>query len=176
MERRRLLAVGAALAAAPLALRAASAQTAETARTAMNERQPDDLAAAKVPVVAAGTYSKRASLMALQRATVAPLRTFAQLEVAEQEAVGQAFAVSDGMAMLTEAQVAKLEALEAADGASFDRMYLDAQVEGHETLRVLVETYLAEGDDPLALGAATVGVPAIDSHLEMLRMIGEAMA
>ena len=60
-------------------------------------------------------------------------------------------------------------------GAEFDRQYLAAQMQGHEQLRALHAAYAENGQNPMARGASIVGVPAIDSHMSMLRAISERM-
>ena len=50
-------------------------------------------------------------------------------------------------------------------------MYVDSQITAHEQDRALHAAYATDGSDPMAKGASMIAVPAIDSHLAMLRMI-----
>lgn len=130
---------------------------------------PED--AAKQPILLAGNFSLLASQIAAERATAEAVRGFAALEASEQQAIAAAFGSAPGNTMTAD-HAATLEALRAMQpGAEFDRMYLDSQIAAHEQARPLHEAYAADGGDPMARGAAMVAVPAIDSHLAMLRVI-----
>ena len=93
----------------------------------------------------------------------------------EQEAVARAFGAtpSDQVTPEHAALLEQMTAMEA--GAEFDRQYLAAQMQGHEQLRALHAAYAENGQNPMARGASIVGVPAIDSHMSMLRAISERM-
>lgn len=159
MDRRKLM-IGGMVASAALPLSAATAFA-----------QQAGLDAAKMPALLGGNYAIETSRLALERATNAVVRTFAQLEIAEQEATAMAFGAEPGMGGLREDHAALVAQLQAMEGAEFDRMYIDGQITGHEELLDIHRTYAAQGSDPMARGASMVGVPAIESHLAMLRGI-----
>lgn len=162
MNRRTLIAAGAVAAAVPLAARAQ-----ESAMMADGTMDP-----AKAPAILNGNFAKATSQLAVERATNEAVRTFAQLEVAEQTAVAMAFGVpADAPLAIPEDKAAMLEALQAAEGAAFDVAYVDGQIMGHEELRPIHEDYAANGSDPMARGASMVGVTGIDTHLVMLSSI-----
>lgn len=159
MDRRELMIRGMmASAALPLGAATASAQQANL--------DPD-----KMPALLGGNYAVHTSRLALERATDPAARTFAQLEITEQEAVAMAFGAEAGVNALREDHAALVEQLQALEGVAFDRMYIDGQIAGHEELLGIHRTYAAQGSDPMARGASIVGVPAIESHLAMLRGI-----
>lgn len=171
MNRRQMFAAGTAAAAA-LPLFAGIARAQESAMMADGTMDP-----AKAPAILNGNFSKLSSELAVEKATNDSVRTFAELEVAEQTAVAMAFGVpADAPPAIPEAKAAMLEQLQAATGAEFDMMYVDGQIMGHEELRGIHEAYAADGTDPMARGASMVGVTGIDSHLVMLNSIKAGMA
>lgn len=168
MNRRSMLAAGAAVAAAfPLAARAQM--------SAMMEDGTMD--PAKAPAILNGNFAKAASQLAVERSRNEAVRQFAELEVAEQTAVAAAFGMAAvGSLEIPEDKAAMLEGLRAAEGAEFDAMYVDGQIQGHQELRAIHADYAASGEDPMARGASTVGVTGIDTHLVMLESIRATMA
>lgn len=160
MERRTLFAAGALAAVMPVA------------KLAFAQAAPD---AEKQDILLAGNFSLMTSRLAADRATDPAVKAFATLEVSEQEAVALAFGASPSEQLTTEhaAMLEELTALPA--GPEFDMKYLEGQMTGHEQLRALHSTYAASGGDPKAQGASIVAVPAIDSHMSMLRAIQQRM-
>lgn len=160
MERRTLFAAGALAAVMPVA------------KLAFAQAAPD---AEKQDILLAGNFSLMTSRLAADRATDPAVKAFATLEVSEQEAVALAFGASPSEQLTTEhaAMLEELTALPA--GPEFDMKYLEGQMTGHERLHALHSTYAASGGDPKAQGASIVAVPAIDSHMSMLRAIQQRM-
>lgn len=167
MERRTLFAAGALAAVLPIA-RLAHAQTAPAATA------PAGADAEKQNILMAGNFSLLSSRMAADKAEDAAVRAFATLEVSEQEAIARAFGAAPSDQMMPE-HAAMMEQMSALSGAEFDRMYLQGQMTGHEQARGLHEAYGEDGSDPRAQGASIVAVPAIDSHLSMLRAIQQRL-
>ena len=170
MNRRHMIAAATVAAAAVPFAGMARAQ--ESAMMADGTIDP-----AKAPAILNGTFSRLSSQLTVENATDEAVRRFAELEVAEQTAVAMAFGVpADAPAAIPEDKAAMYEQLQAATGAEFDRMYVEGQIAGHEELRAIHEDYAANGTDPMARGASTVGVTGIDSHLEMLRTIQASLS
>ena len=169
MNRRSMMTAG-ALAAAALPL-------ATMARAQMSAVMEDGtLDPEKAPVILGGTFSKLTSQVALEKSQTDVIRTFAELEVAEQTAIGTAFGVpADAPPALPEDKAAELEQLQALEGAEFEMAYVAGQSAGHEELRGLASDYAANGADPMAKGAALVAVTEIDTHLVVLRGIKAQM-
>lgn len=159
MERRTLFAAGALAAILPVA-RLAHAQTA-----------PD---AQKQDILLAGNFALLSSRMAADKASDAAVKAFATLEMSEQEAVARAFGAAPSDQLMPD-HAAMMEQLAALSGAEFDSMYLQGQMTGHEQLRALHTAYAEGGSDPRAQGASIVAVPAIDSHMSMLRAIQQRL-
>ncbi|HEX2148512.1 MAG TPA: DUF4142 domain-containing protein [Pseudorhizobium sp.] len=126
---------------------------------------------AKLPALMGGDFATASSQLALQKANHRAVKTFAELEIAEQAAVAEAFGSRPGAAGISQKHAARLEKLEAAEGAEFDAMYIEGQIDGHEELLAIHKKYARNGDDPMARGASIVGVTGIQSHLAMLKGI-----
>lgn len=162
MNRRHVFAAGAALAATlPFA---AHAQTATS--------DP-----AKQPALLGGNFALLSSRIAADKGTAPAVKTFAGLEIAEQEATAMAFGAQPGVGGVSEKHAALLQQLESAPaGAEFDMMYVDGQIAGHEELHRIHSDYAKNGTDPMARGASMVGVPSIKTHLAMLRGIKQSLS
>jgi putative membrane protein len=125
----------------------------------------------KLKALMGGDFATATSELAVSKAKNRMVKTFAELEIAEQAAVAKAFGSKPGAAGLSEKHAAIVEKLQAAEGAQFDVMYIDGQIDGHEELLAIHKTYASSGDDPMARGASIVGVTGIQSHLVMLKTI-----
>ncbi|MBP1804890.1 DUF4142 domain-containing protein [Rubellimicrobium aerolatum] len=164
MDRRRLLVGGVAIASLLPATRLAVAQTA-----------PAAIEEAKLPALEGGTFLLQTSQLAVEKGVSDNVRAFAALEVAEQQAISTAFGANGAPVPLREDHAAILAQLQAAEGDAFDMAYLEAQIAGHEEARPIHASYAESGQDPMARGAAMVGVTGIDTHLVMLRSFQRQM-
>lgn len=126
---------------------------------------------AKLPALMGGDFATASSQLALQKASHRAVKTFAELEIAEQAAVAEAFGSKPGAAGVSQKHAAMLEKLQSAEGTQFDIMYIEGQITGHEELLAIHKKYARNGDDPMARGASIVGVAGIQSHLAMLKGI-----
>ncbi len=186
-----------ALAAPALAFPAQSQGQPPVGRTERSPRQ-SDVPPSQVPQPTMGGRSadraevlqgdRMLSAMALALASAevgvrsasnAAVKLFAQLEVDEQMAVSRARqlvglpAPSGGM--LTSEQEASLASLRAQQGGGFDRMFVTAQIEGHQDLlRLNRATADRPGGREEAI-LAMVAVPAIRSHLALLSGLQRAL-
>lgn len=125
----------------------------------------------KLDALMGGDYATATSRLAARKAKNRLVRTFAELEITEQAAVAKAFGSRPGAAGLSRRHAMLVEKLAAVDGPTFDMMYINGQIEGHEELLAIHKRYARTGNDPMARGASIVGVPSIQSHLVMLRGI-----
>jgi putative membrane protein len=133
--------------------------------------QPAGVEAAKLPALQGGDFSTATSELARRKATNAAVKEFARLEIAEQAAVAKAFGSEPGAAGIPQSKAAMLEKLQAADGATFDMMYVDGQIAEHRELLKIHQRYARSGQDPMARGASLVGVTGIETHLFLLQNI-----
>ncbi len=120
-----------------------------------------------------GSFAIATSELALERARIPTLRTFARLEINEQVAVAGSLGARPGAAGLRPDQAALVEELAATPpGPRFDRLYLQGQVAGHRELLALNRAYAQGGRDDLGRAVANVAVPSIETHLTILSRIG----
>lgn len=126
---------------------------------------------AKTDALMGGEFATASSKLALTKGNSNLVKAFARLEIDEQAAVAEAFGSRPGAARLDRKHMAQLENLRQSEGAAFDDMYLKAQINGHEELLRIHRRYARRGADPVARGASTVAVPAIKTHLVMLKEI-----
>ena len=157
MHRRTIMAGTAALALLPMA--------------GVAFAQSSGVDEAKLPALMGGDFATATSQLAATKATNRSVKTFAELEIAEQAAVAEAFGSEPGAAGISEKHAAIVAQLEEAEGAEFDMMYIEGQIEGHEELLKIHQTYARNGDDPMARGASLVGITGIQTHLVMLNSI-----
>ncbi|MDB5613168.1 MAG: hypothetical protein JWQ22_821 [Devosia sp.] len=139
--------------------------------TTLVHAQSGGIDEAKLPALVGGDFATATSQLALTKASNGSVKTFAQLEIAEQAAVAMAFGSEPGAAGMSEEHTSMLAQLGAAEGAEFDAMYIDGQIAGHKELLAIHQTYAAGGQDPMARGASMVGVTGIQTHLVMLQAI-----
>jgi putative membrane protein len=63
---------------------------------------------------------------------------------------------------------AKLDALKAAKGADFDKLFVEQQKEGHQKALDALKGYAADGDQPSLKTFAGKATPVVQSHLDKL--------
>jgi putative membrane protein len=126
--------------------------------------------------LAGGRYAIATSQIALERSENPAIRQFAQLEIAEQTAIAAALDTTPGQVPMTPAQSAKVAQLQAASSRSFDRMYLRDQIMGHNQLLALNSSYIRTGDDLRDRTVATLAVPTIQTHLDILHRLSRGSA
>jgi putative membrane protein len=171
MDRRHALASLSGVAAASLLI-GATGRTAMAQPSAMASSAaagPD--AAYRMHTMLVGTLSKKLSTVALQRATHPNVKEFAQFEVDEQTTIAQVLSnlANPPPPPLPAAMQAQLTQLQSANAKAFDVTYLQMQVEGHEKLLKIQQSFLdtnpADRDrEHIAMLARTV----IQMHLTML--------
>jgi putative membrane protein len=133
--------------------------------------QSSSIEKGKLKALMGGDFATATSQLAATKSNNRMVKTFAELEIAEQAAVARAFGAKPGAAGLSEKQAAMVQKLQATSGAAFDHMYIDGQIDGHEELLGIHKSYAESGDDPMARGASIVAVTGIQSHLVMLNSI-----
>ena len=170
MNRRNILAGMAVASAFPLATHVL-AQGAGQAAGAKGSAMGKD----KMKALMGGEFATETSKLAAQNASSPAVKTFAQLEIREQAAVAEAFGSKPGAVSLDDKHKAMLQKLQAAKGAEFDKMYIEGQIKGHEELMAIHKDYARSGKDEMARGASTVAVPAIETHLAMLKTIQNSL-
>jgi putative membrane protein len=121
-------------------------------------------------------YEIAAGKLAQTNATNADLKAFggmlvtdhtkstAELKAAAAEASP---AVTVPATMPAELQ-AKLDALKAAKGADFDKLFVEQQKEGHQKALDALKSYAVSGDQPALKTFATKATPVVQGHLDKL--------
>ncbi len=61
-----------------------------------------------------------------------------------------------------------LQQLQSMTGRSFDRMYVQGQIMGHNEALALTSAYAQSGFDTQGRSVATLAVPSIQTHLTIL--------
>lgn len=134
-----------------------------------------------------GSLSLAASRIAVQKASNAQAKQFAQFEVAEQETIGeilksmQGANITTGQGAVTNAEAeahlddkgkAALKKLQDAKaGAEFDKEYIKAQIDGHNELLNIQETYIGSGKVREEVNVAKLARGQIKEHLTLLNLI-----
>lgn len=126
---------------------------------------------------ASDMFEIESSKLAQSKATLPSLKTFAQMMIDEHGKSSAELKTAAGTAgipvptMLPAEQQAKLDALKAASGAEFDRLYLADQKAGHQDTLTKVNAYLASAPaGPLKDHAAKV-TGVVQKHLNSLEKI-----
>lgn len=131
--------------------------------------QPSGMEKAKLPPLMGGDFATAISQLAANNANYSMVKAFAELENAEQAAVAEAFGLEPGAAGLSEKHAAMVEKLRAADGAEFDMIYIEGQIDGHEELQSIHKKYAQSGDDPMARGRPSSVFPPSRATSSCLR-------
>jgi putative membrane protein len=135
----------------------------------------------------AGSASLEMSRIAVQKARSPHVKQFAQFEVAEQETIAEILKTMQGANVTTgqgaapnaEAQAnldakskstqQKLQSAKA--GPEFDREYVMAQIDGHNDLLKIQETYISSGKVREEVNVAKLARGMIKEHLTLLNEI-----
>jgi predicted outer membrane protein len=99
------------------------------------------------------------------------VKKFAEFEVAEQETVAEVLKAAGAQpGKVDDKDTAAIKKLQEA-GDTFDRDYLAAQIDGHQKLLKIQETYISAGKDKEHVGMAKLARGQIKEHIELLKMI-----
>jgi putative membrane protein len=183
MNRRNLIA-GVGLILATPAFRAAIAQKPQDMTPDRQHPGPAEDKHMK-QTAAVGSFSLLISRVALTKVQNPKVLEFVKFEVAEQNTIsdiiknmnkpasaasGQVVPPTDEQAMahLDPGMDAKIQQLKGLSGGSFDKAYLQAEVEGHQRLLSIQEAYLSAGHDREELSLAKLAKGMIQEHLQLL--------
>jgi putative membrane protein len=115
-----------------------------------------------------GSMSLEASRLAQKDAKEANVKQFANFEVAEQETVGEILKpLAAGGPPVDPKQAGLMKQLESA-GGSFDRDYVQAEIEGHDKLLQIQEAYISVGRNQSQVDVAKLVRGMIKEHLALL--------
>jgi predicted outer membrane protein len=115
-----------------------------------------------------GSMSLELSKLALAHASEAKVKEFANFETAEQETIGGILKpLLSGAPPVDPMQAETLKKLEQA-GRNFDRDYVEAEIQGHNKLLQIQNTYLASGKNDTQIDIAKLAKGMIVEHLALL--------
>lgn len=117
-----------------------------------------------------GSLALMTSQLALDKARTPAVREFAGFEVTEQTTIAQIIRESRNMTPPPPGAMEQevMARLNAASGRSFDRAYVAAQIDGHQKLLQVQETYLQNGQDMPTRHVAMLARGQIMEHLTLL--------
>lgn len=132
---------------------------------------------------ASDMFEIESSKLAQEKAQNADVKAFAQMLVTEHQkstadlktAAGQAQPAVTVTPQMNAEQAANLEALRAASGAEFDRLYLQQQVPAHEKALAMLQGYAASGDVPSLKQHASMTTGPVEKHLARARELMVSM-
>lgn len=129
----------------------------------------------------AGDLFEIESSRAVLKTTQDPqVKAFAEMMIKDHEAsttllkkTAKAADIAVSAPTLQPAQQQSLDAIRAAKGKDADKIYLDAQREGHASALMLHKAYAANGNNEGLKAAAAQIVPVVQHHIDMLDKMGK---
>lgn len=190
---RKFLIAGAACAA--LALSACGQKAEEVDQTAQGTPDANPSATVPTPANEAGApdfvakaaasdmFEIESSKLALTRSRNAEVKAFAQMMVdmhTKTTADLKAAITESGQPLVPPATLpqdmqTKLDDLGKASDADFDKAYMNAQVDGHQSALNLMTRYAADGDVPALKAAAGKTAPIVQDHLTKATALRDAL-
>ena len=187
LHRRQMLAAGLA-GSVGLIVTSALAQTSGSSNMAMGEAETKHAE----ETAQVGALSLATSRVATEKASDAMVKQFAEFEVAEQETISDVLmsmkadpsaaqgalkkpSEAEVEAMIPASEKEKLTQLQGMSGAEFDKMYVTAQLEGHQKLLTIQEDYLKAGTNREHLSVAKLARGQIKEHITLLEDIQSKM-
>jgi len=122
-------------------------------------------------------YEIQAARMAEQKGQNADVKAFAKMMVRDHTALDnemKPLIVKAGKtppADLDQRRKGLLDNLKAANGADFDKTYIDQQVAAHEEALTLMQGYAENGDDAGLKAAAAKAAPKVQAHLDRAKAL-----
>ncbi|GEP07481.1 hypothetical protein MOX02_55190 [Methylobacterium oxalidis] len=192
MDRRRALTAVAAAVSMPIFAFSAFAQNASSSVSEKSGNTAAAMGEAEAKHAAdtstAGLMSLETSRIALKKAQNPKVKEFAQFEVAEQETIADVLksmrdqsTPASGQVKAPSAEVTQtnldakgkqmVEKLQKAEAGAFDREYVQGQIQGHQQLLQIQETYLKSGKDRENLNVTKLMRGQIKEHLALLQDI-----
>ena len=166
MHRRTAMSALGAAAFMPALPRPASAQT-----TSTSTRAASGLMQFRQLALAGNQFSTQTSDLATGRAQHDIVKAFAHFEAAEQRSIVQAMQLARlpvTTVTLPPEKMQMLQQLQGLQGAAFDSLYMQVQLQGHQELLHAHEGLLAAGGKDEKV-ISTIAVAAIQQHIAMLQ-------
>lgn len=171
MIRALLIASAASIA---LAACATDGDMAEPAAAA-GDMTPEQRSAYVEMAAASDLYEIQSGQLAASRAQNADIRAFGQMLVEHHRATTEQLSAAATAAgtppspMLMPMQAEMIGELQGANGAAFDRLFIQQQVKAHQMALALHGNYASNGDTPALRTVAAAATPIVRQHLERAR-------
>lgn len=117
-------------------------------------------------------FEVQSGQLAATNSKEASIQQFAQMMVADHTKASQELKIAAGDAKITvpaqmiDKHTAEFEKLKNAQGAAFDKAYIEAQVAAHQEALQLMQSYAQGGDSEPLKAHATKASPIVQRHLE----------
>jgi putative membrane protein len=167
-----------AIAAAAIFSLAAFANSAEAGSKA---RAFTDASVFAQELKSSGQFEMASSAQALARSDNDEVKTFAQKMIDDHKAADQKLDETLKQANLPEPDLAMTEEhtelmqqLDLANGAAFDRRYVQDQIQGHREAIQLLEGYSKRGDNNALKQLASSLLPTIEEHYRLAQELGRS--
>ena len=122
--------------------------------------------------LAADLASLETSKIALQKGQGAWVKKFAQYFIAEQQTIAEILQPAGGAAPnISDKQAGMVKELQSAEAAAFDKAYVQGQIQGHQELLKIQETYISAGKDKDHVSLAKLARGQIKEHIDLLQTI-----
>ena len=149
----------------------------DTNAASADATMPTDAAGFANMVAASDMYEIESGKLAADRAASADVKSFAaQLQTdhskstADLKAAAQGAGITVTPALDAEKQ-GMLDALKAAKGDDFDRLFIDQQTTAHQKALQLLQNYASAGDKDALKAFATKATAVVEGHLNHLNRI-----
>jgi putative membrane protein len=145
------------------------------ATAAAGDMTPNQRSAYVEMAAASDLYEIQSSQLALSRARSSELRTFAQMLIDHHTATTRQLTAAATAAgtppspSLMPMQAEMIAELQGANGAAFDRLFIQQQVKAHQMALALHSNYASNGDTPALRTVAAAATPIVRQHLERAR-------
>ena len=129
---------------------------------------------------ASDAFEIQSSQLALQKSQTPAVRQYAQMMIdhhtmttRDLTAAAQRSGLTPPPPALTPDKAQMISSLQSAAGASFDQLYLQHQLMGHQEALALHSSYAAGGDDSNLKQVAQKAVPVVRGHLDQVQSLAK---
>ena len=128
-------------------------------------------------------YEIQSSKLALARSKRADVKSFARQMITDHMQTSKSLMAALSNAdrkitppsmMLSTDNASKIQLLKKVPRASFDNLYLQQQMQAHQTAWALDKGYATDGTDPALKQVASTAVPIVESHIQHLKSLTPA--
>ncbi len=123
-------------------------------------------------------YEIQSSKVALMRSKRADVKSFAKQMITDHTQTSKSLMaalsnndrkITPPSMTLSDANMSKIQLLKKAPKASFDDLYIQQQMQAHQTAWSLHKGYATDGTDPALKQVASTAVPIVEMHLQHLK-------